>query len=411
MTGIATTADARLRIEDLIFSRTDDRGVIRSGNHVFQHVSVFSWEQLIGAPHKIVRHDDMPKGVFYLLWETIKTGEPMGAYVQNMAEDGTSYWVYSTILPLDDGYISLRMKPSGEYFKKIIPVYEAVRAEERAGTLTPQQSGEKIVAAVQNLGFADYAEFMSFALRDEAWSRDGILRRSGGTIRDNLAEMFKDIREMEARAGKVEQTFHKTHQIPYNMRLQAGRLEGSDGPISVISSNHRQMTQSLEENLARFSADSSVGADAIRLALFKTSVAMLVEEVAQDYAAEADHGHWDKSAQMAELLNLASRYREQSVTEVRTLADRVRRFGQQCRDMRRMMSGLELTRIMCKIERSKFDGEHAGLDEIVNRLAEAQTTLGQSFDEILNSVSNILSRSDDIQRSAGAQGRRIPAHV
>lgn len=406
MTGIATKADSRLRIEDLIFTRTDERGIIQSGNDAFQTVSAYSWENAVGAPHKIVRHDDMPKGVFHLLWENIKAGDPMGAYVQNLAADGTSYWVFSTVLPLDDGYISVRMKPSGTYLAKIIPIYEAVRAEERAGTLTPQQSGEKIVAAVKSLGFADYAEFMSFALRDEALARDTILRRSKGVIRDHLAEMFKDIRQMESRATNVEHTFQKTHQIPYNMRLQAGRLEGSDGPISVISSNHRQMTQTLEENLSRFSADSSVGADSIRLALFKTSVAILMEEVARVYEAENDHGHWDKARQMVELLGIASRYREQSVQEVRTLADRVRRFGQQCRDMRRMMSGLELTRIMCKIERSKFDGDHSGLDEIVNRLADAQSSLGTSFDEILNSVTNILSRSDDVQRSARAQDRK-----
>ncbi len=408
MSATATTADSRLRIEDLIFSRTDDRGVIQSGNDVFQQVSLYSWDRLVGAPHKIIRHGDMPKGVFYMLWETIKAGEPMGAYVQNLAEDGTSYWVFSTVLPLEDGYISLRLKPSGKYFTQIIPVYETVRAAERAGQLTPQQSAEKIVEAVRSLGFADYPEFMSFALRDEAWSRDGLLHRSRGAIRDNLAEMFRDIREMEQRAIKVEETFRKTHQIPYNMRLQAGRLEGSDGPISVISSNHRQMTQSLEENLERFTTDSSVGADAIRMALFRTSVAILLEEVAQAYETESDHGHWDKARQLAELRGLALRYRDQSVLEVRTLSDRVRRFGQQCRDMRRMMSGLELTRIMCKIERSKFDGDHAGLDEIVNRLAEAQTSLGRNFEEILNSVGNILSLSDEIQRSARAQDRTRP---
>ena len=408
MSATATTADSRLRIEDLIFSRTDDRGVIQSGNDVFQQVSLYSWDRLVGAPHKIIRHGDMPKGVFYMLWETIKAGEPMGAYVQNLAEDGTSYWVFSTVLPLEDGYISLRLKPSGKFFTQIIPVYETVRAAERAGQLTPQQSAEKIVEAVRSLGFADYPEFMSFALRDEAWSRDGLLHRSRGAIRDNLAEMFRDIREMEQRAIKVEETFRKTHQIPYNMRLQAGRLEGSDGPISVISSNHRQMTQSLEENLVRFTTDSSVGADAIRMALFRTSVAILLEEVAQAYETESDHGHWDKARQLTELRGLALRYRDQSVLEVRTLSDRVRRFGQQCRDMRRMMSGLELTRIMCKIERSKFDGDHAGLDEIVNGLAEAQTSLGRNFEEILNSVGNILSLSDEIQRSARAQDRTRP---
>lgn len=64
-----------------------------------------------------------------------------------------------------------------------------------------------------------------------------------------------------------------------------------------------------------------------------------------------------------------------------------------------MMSGLELTRIMCKIERSKFQGDLAGLDEIVNKLGTAQASLGKSFDGILDAVSRILNGAGDVARA------------
>ena len=400
MTGRIAAIQSRFDIKDLFFTRTDGRGVIEAGNAVFQRVSHYDWDRLIGAPHRIIRHPDMPKGVFHLLWDTIQAGKPIGAYVQNLSQDEQPYWVFATVLPWEDGYVSVRLKPSCGHLDRIAPLYDALRAREVAGELTPEESAAEIVESVRGLGYADYEEFMSFALRDEVAARESALKRVPAAMPDSLVGMFRDIRHLEQQAGRVEATFNNTHQIPYNMRLQAGRLEASDGPISVISGNHRQMTQTLEEHMTRFSQDSAVGAEVVRLALFKTSVAHLVEELARVYATEDAASPGDKPAELARLGALADRYREQSVQEVRSLSDRVRRFGQQCRDMRRMMSGLELTRIMCKIERSKIDGDHAGLDEIVNRLADAQASLGKNFDQILQAVGDILQRSDAMQRAA-----------
>jgi len=77
-------------IEELFYSRTDQSGIILSGNSVFQRVSIYGWNELSGRPHKIVRHPDMPRAVFFLLWDTIKKGQPVGAYVKNRAKDGRS---------------------------------------------------------------------------------------------------------------------------------------------------------------------------------------------------------------------------------------------------------------------------------------------------------------------------------
>ena len=399
---------ADLDISELFFTRTDERGIIRSGNTVFQNISGFPWEELIGAPHKIVRHDAMPKGVFHLMWDYLKAGKPLAAYVQNQTKEGGQYWVIAAALPVEGGYVSFRMKPSCGILKKIKPIYEELRAREKANDLTPEQSAQELTRHLGDLDYHCYDEFAAYALKEEVLSRDGLLGLEDDRVLQDLGRILKDVRGLETSAGKVNKNFRATHQIPYNMRLQAGRLEGSDGPISVISANHRQMTQTLEEQLSRFSKESSLGAEQIRAGVFKTAVARLIGEVEIRVEQEEAPPGVDIADDLHLLQQMRQRFRKESLQEVHVLADNVRRFGNRCRDMRRLMSGLELTRIMCKIERSKFDGEHAGLDEIVNRLADAQVSLNQNFDEILETVGRIVVLSEEIWRRANSERRRFP---
>ena len=100
-------------IDELFFSRTDQKGIIRSGNDVFVRVSRWDEADLVGAPHNVIRHPDMPRAVFRLLWDTLGAGQPIAAYVKNMARDGAYYWVMAAVVPWGDGYLSVRMKPTG----------------------------------------------------------------------------------------------------------------------------------------------------------------------------------------------------------------------------------------------------------------------------------------------------------
>jgi len=78
-----------------IVSETDAKGKITYANDYFMEVSGYSQEELIGKPHSIVRHPDMPKVVFKLLWETIKQGKNINAVVKNLAKDGRYYWIFT----------------------------------------------------------------------------------------------------------------------------------------------------------------------------------------------------------------------------------------------------------------------------------------------------------------------------
>ena len=78
-----------------IVSETDEKGRITFCNDYFMEVSGYSHEELIGKPHNIVRHPDMPKVVFKLLWETIGQGKNINAVVKNLAKDGRYYWIFT----------------------------------------------------------------------------------------------------------------------------------------------------------------------------------------------------------------------------------------------------------------------------------------------------------------------------
>ena len=110
-------------IEELFFSTTNPTGIIRSGNRVFTRVSGWSAAELIGQPHSILRHPDMPRVVFKLLWDEISAGRPVVAYVKNLAKNGAFYWVIASVVPIEGGYLSVRFKPSSGLFPTVEGLY------------------------------------------------------------------------------------------------------------------------------------------------------------------------------------------------------------------------------------------------------------------------------------------------
>ncbi|HHO59221.1 MAG TPA: PAS domain S-box protein [Thiotrichales bacterium] len=112
----------------LIVSRTDLNGVITHVNKSFVTMSGFTEEELIGQPHYILRHPDMPPAAFAGLWETVQKKEKWHGYVKNLRKDGGYYWVYATVIPnVRNGeivsYTSVRRKPSARKVAECIELY------------------------------------------------------------------------------------------------------------------------------------------------------------------------------------------------------------------------------------------------------------------------------------------------
>ena len=122
----------------LIVSRTDLAGIITHANDAFVEMSGYTREELIGAPHHILRHPDMPKIAFKGLWDDIEAGKKWHGYVKNLRKDGAYYWVYATAVPnIRDGvivgYTSVRRQPSRARVNALIPIYKQWLEQEKAG--------------------------------------------------------------------------------------------------------------------------------------------------------------------------------------------------------------------------------------------------------------------------------------
>ena len=154
--------------DDFIVSKTDLKGLITYGNRIFIQMSGYSERELLGTPHSILRHPDMPRVVFKLLWDTIQAKREICAYVKNLAKDGSFYWVFANITPSFDsrgnliGYYSVRRKPRPEAIQAISPLYRVLlEAEHKAGD---GQAGMKASAAILHQALeqkgVSYAEFI-----------------------------------------------------------------------------------------------------------------------------------------------------------------------------------------------------------------------------------------------------------
>lgn len=173
-------------LAEMFFSTTNAKGVITSGNSVFVRVSGFSPEELIGEPHNLIRHPDMPRAVFRLLWSTIAAGKPIVAYVKNMAKDGRYYWVVALVMPLRDGFLSVRFKPSSPLLAQVEQLYRAMREAEQAqgdggeaGRAGMDAAEEILHRALSELGFPDYGAFMRLLMRTEMQCREQALQKAG----------------------------------------------------------------------------------------------------------------------------------------------------------------------------------------------------------------------------------------
>lgn len=115
----------------LIVSRTDPDGIITHVNQSFIDMAGYSETELVGAPHYILRHPDMPTAAFKDVWQTIEQGNKWHGYVKNLRKDGGFYWVFATVIPNVRqgklmGYSSVRRKPSRRKVEEASTLYKTL---------------------------------------------------------------------------------------------------------------------------------------------------------------------------------------------------------------------------------------------------------------------------------------------
>jgi PAS domain S-box-containing protein len=165
---VPTGRERSLKDDTYIVSKTDPKGKITYANRIFMEISGYGEADLIGVQHNILRHPDMPRGAFKLMWDTISTGKEFFAYVINLCRNGDHYWVLANITPDYDvegqivGYFSVRRLPNPEVVKALIPVYAQMVAEEkRVGAKGAMDASQAILMnLIREAGHDSYETFI-----------------------------------------------------------------------------------------------------------------------------------------------------------------------------------------------------------------------------------------------------------
>lgn len=165
LTGLERTFPA----DRIIVSKTDPRGVITYANQTFIEVAGYSELELLGKPHNIIRHPEMPRCVFKALWDEIEGGREIFAYVVNRCKNGDHYWVLAHVTPDFHprtrqiiGYHSSRRVPSRRAIDAITPLYAALLAEEaqHSSRVAGMQAGAALLGRTLADAGVSYGEFV-----------------------------------------------------------------------------------------------------------------------------------------------------------------------------------------------------------------------------------------------------------
>ncbi len=313
-------------IDELFFSITNKAGIIQQGNSVFVRVSGYSYEEILGAPHNILRHPDMPRVVFKLMWDTIKAGETIAAYVKNRSKCGRYYWVLAVVMPTDGGYLSIRLKPTSSMLSTVINLYgqlliteRQLENEGRSRAEAMAASGKRLEKALAELGYSDYPSFMNAAISTEMTSRHRLLRsehfrgcmRSPGfrgyelddrtqivakhfsDLDNHLQNLFQYLDEFRETNVRLIETSHAMlansatiRLLSLNATVAASQLGSKANTLSVVAESLGEASGSGERDIIKISEEMGELVDSLSALIFEVATIKLQSEVSNFFLNE-----------------------------------------------------------------------------------------------------------------------------
>ncbi|EMO26959.1 PAS domain S-box protein [Leptospira interrogans serovar Bataviae str. HAI135] len=132
-----TNQEIKVPINSVLISRTDTKGKMSYVSQDFANISGFSEEEMLGEPHNLIRHPDVPSEIFREMWETIKNGNPWSGIIKNRAKSGDYYWVDATVTPVMSegvisGYMSVRKKATQDQIQRAEVLFYQLKIQNRS---------------------------------------------------------------------------------------------------------------------------------------------------------------------------------------------------------------------------------------------------------------------------------------
>lgn len=403
--------EAQFSLDELFFSKTDFRGIIQSGNSVFVRVSEFSEEELLYKPHSIIRHPDMPRAVFKLLWSFLMTDKPIVAYVKNKSKSGRFYWVLAMAFPMQDGYLSIRLKPSSPFFDKIKDLYSKMLEIEAANDQSMEASTQYLLKVLNNLGYPSYEAFMMEALVKELNSRDSALSTIEPTNK-NRTHKNKDFSEIVAASKicteSVRSGFEVTNQLyenldrlknhnteisatckmacftTTNLTISSAKAGEAGKPLSVVSSNLDKLTQDISINAQNLEKTLHSFHEAVKemnftFAALRFQIEMMNQLILEKMNTSGSQSFIINIALLCQLVNKGFESVERTAL---ILNKSTRSLLRACKDLKKTTAGMNIINITGRIEMARISDTSLTLNSILEEMEK----LTEAFKKSLRSL-------------------------
>lgn len=393
--------EVEFNIDELFFSRTDSRGVIQSGNSIFQRVSEFSWDEMHNAPHKIVRHRDMPRTVFWILWDRLKRGKPVGAYVKNRSKSGGHYWVYAMLTSIEGGYLSVRMKPSSHYFEAVKGIYAELLELEKDPDFKFEDGVSLMQYRMADHDLRDYNHFMATTVVAEMKARNEALGRAQRQGFDSLDRLVSASSKMLGRSADVKSDFNRIRGFPINLRIQSGKFSSVAKLFGVISDDYDRFCRGIETHLTDFTKSSVKVADQLAEAVFLVCTSRFQEEVAKIFEKESDSDDDEDFAnEIALLRKQAEDFSVKTIAAISSCESSAQSFHQISNEVGWLLSGLDLVRILGMAETSRIGEKGETLQKMMSEAERFQSQIQGHLDDLRDLNKTVLDETMNVRKAA-----------
>jgi len=431
---IPKNVESTFKVSELFFSKTNLKGIILDGNEVFYKVTKYSPEELIGKPHNIIRHPDMPRIVFKMLWDFIQNDKPFAGYVKNIAKDGSYYWVFATVVPVydDNGnkekYLSIRIKPTSHLLTIVKNLYKKLKEIEEQNNGSMEKSYEELIESLKAMGYPNYETFMIDALIEELKDKDEYLNRKipkekfSGDIH-RIYGIYRDAKKIEAiykttfqkvnsfvnLEKELENKFKYIYEITdelsliaLNSSVESYKLGSTGASFFVVSSEIKKDSERIGKLVNGLRNDMKGLLDIVRSSVLYINVSRLeifaiiyfINELVEEYNNGQDISK-NNIENLMDLLKTLKHSASKTIELSISLDDYLKKTLNYIDEIENIIKELHYIQLNGLVESARLGEQKFSI--IFNQVKELVENTTQLIEEILPMIKHSLKEAGDIE--------------